>query len=363
MASFSTPVCETLGVRYPIFGFSHEPEVVVAIARAGGFPVLGLAREIPEHIPRLIEQVEHGLAGRPYGIDIMLPANVPRQADLASLRTRLPATHRDFVANLVERFDIKAPTRESFFTSQVRSEALFDKQIGAILDSRARAVATAIGLRTEFIDRAKERGKLTIALVGSPRHARKALSAGAEVLVAQGADAGGHTGPIGTMSLLPQIVELAGDTPVLAAGGIATGAQVLGSLAMGAQGAWLGTLWMGSRENRTPPGLLKRLVSSNSEDTVISRAHSGKPCRVVRSEWIDAWHEENAPAPLDMPMQQVLTGEAFAAITEHDDERLAYDAAGQSIFRINGLTTVADQMATLVEEMEAAWTQLQERMR
>lgn len=360
MAGIHTPICETLGIEHPIFGFSHEPDVVVAIAKAGGFPVLGLAREIPECIPDVIDTVERGLAGRPYGIDLMLPAKIPEQADLPSLRAELPQAHRDFVAHLRERFDIQPPRRESFFTSQVRSEKLFEQQISAVLDSNARAVATAIGLRQEFIDEARRRGKLTFSLVGSPRHARKALDAGAEVLVAQGYDAGGHTGTIGTLSLLPQIVELAGSTPVLAAGGIATGAQIVGCLAMGAQGAWLGTLWMGAQENRTPPGLLKRLIASGSEDTEISRAHSGKPCRVVRSEWIEAWKAPDAPVPLEMPMQQVLTGEIFAAIIEHDDERLAYDAAGQSVFRITRQTTVADQMATLVAEMDAAWRRLQD---
>ncbi len=359
MARFMTPISGTLGIELPIFGFSHEPDVVIAIARAGGFPVLGLAREMPEHIPDLIATVERGLAGRPYGIDLMLPANVPEQADLASLRSTIPSTHREFVAKLREQYGIAPPRREHFFTRHVRSERLFEQQITAVLDSGARAVATAIGLRQEFLEEARRRGKLTFSLVGSPRHARKALAAGVEVLVAQGYDAGGHTGPIGTLSLLPQIIALAGDAPVLAAGGIASGAQVLGCLAMGAQGAWLGTLWMGAEENHTPPGLLKRLIASGSDDTLITRAHSGKPCRVVRSEWIDAWHAPGAPVPLDMPMQQVLTGEAFASIAEHDDERLAYDAAGQSVFGITHPTTVAEQVATLKAEMDTAWKLLQ----
>ena len=137
--------------------------------------------------------------------------------------------------------------------------------------------------------------------------------------------------------------------------GIATGAQVLGSIGMGAQGAWLGTLWMAARENHTPPALLQRLVASRSEDTVITRAHSGKPCRVVRSDWIDAWSESAAPAPLGMPLQQVLTGDVFTAIHERNDARLIYEAAGQSVFGIQEETTIARQMARLVHEMDEAW--------
>ena len=358
-ANWRTPLCERLGIRHPIFGFSHSVDVAVAIAEAGGFPVVGLAREMPHEIPAILAEVERRMGDRPYGIDLMLPSKVPQAASIEGLRAALPAGHVDFVEGLRRRFDVTPPQKPSFFTTQVRSEALFDAQIEAVLASNARGVATAIGLRADLIERAKARGKLTFSLVGSVRHAKKALAMGVEVLVAQGYDAGGHTGPVGTLSLVPQIVAVAGDAPVLAAGGIATGAQVLGSIAMGAQGAWLGTLWMAARENHTPPALLARLIASGSEDTLITRAHSGKPCRVVRSDWIDAWTEPGAPEPLGMPMQQVLTGDVFAAIHEHDDARLIYEAAGQSVFAIEAPTTVAAQFERLVADMDAAWQRLQ----
>jgi NAD(P)H-dependent flavin oxidoreductase YrpB (nitropropane dioxygenase family) len=357
MTSFLTPLCERLGVPHPVFGFSHSVDVVAAIAEAGGFPVLGLAREMPDEIPHILAEVERRLGGLPYGVDLMLPSAVPQEASLDSLKESLPESHREFVAGLRERLEVKPPVKPSFFTSQVRSQALFESQIEQELGSSAIGVATAIGLNADLISRARAKGKVTFSLVGSLRHARKALDMGVDVLVAQGYDAGGHTGPVGTMSLVPQIVALAGERPVLAAGGIATGAQVLASLAMGAQGAWLGTLWMAARENHTPPGLMQRLIASGSEDTTITRAHSGKPCRVVKSEWIDAWYVPGAPAPLPMPLQQVLTGDVFASIHEHDDPRLIYEAAGQSVFAISEETTVARQMAQLLEELEQAWQQ------
>ncbi|RYY96253.1 MAG: nitronate monooxygenase, partial [Comamonadaceae bacterium] len=351
-------ICEQLGIRHPIFGFSHSVDVAVAIAEAGGFPVLGLAREMPHEIPHILADVQARMGAMPYGIDLMLPSQVPKEATIDELRAGLPAAHVEFVEGLRRRFDVEPPRKPSFFTTQVRSEALFNDQIEAVLASNARGVATAIGLRPDLIARAKARGKLTFSLVGSVRHAQKAMEMGVEVLVAQGYDAGGHTGPVGTLSLLPQIIAIAGDRPVLAAGGIATGAQVLGTIAMGAQGAWLGTLWMAARENHTPPALLRRLVESRSEDTLITRAHSGKPCRVVRSAWIDAWEQEGAPAPLGMPLQQVLTGDVFASMHEHDDADLIYEAAGQSVFAISEETTVARQFATLVADMDAAWSRL-----
>lgn len=350
-----TPICEQLGIQYPIFGFSHSIDVAVAIAEAGGFPVLGLAREALDELPAVIRQIEKRMESKPYGIDIMLPSNVPQQASLEDLRRSLPDELVAFVGSLRKRFEVEPPIAPSFFTTQVRSEAMFEEQMEAVLDSNAIAIATAVGLRRKLIDRAKQRGKMTFSLIGSVRHAQKALDMGIDVLVAQGYDAGGHTGPIGTLSLIPQIVGLAGNTPVLSAGGIATGGQILASIAMGAQGGWLGTLWLGAKENHTPSALLRRLIDASSEDTVITRAHSGKPCRVVRSDWIDAWQEEGAPAPLKMPLQQVLTGDIFTSIHQRNNERLIYEAAGQSVFGIQRETTVAEQMTQLVREMKDSW--------
>lgn len=353
-----TPLCDTLGIAHPIFGFSHSVDVVVAIAQAGGFPVLGLAREMPHEIPLILQAVDARMQGRPYGVDLMLPSQVPKQGNLQQMRAALPGAHVDFVQGLRERFAVPAPVKPSFFTTQVRSEALFESQIEQVLASNATGVATAIGLRADLIARAKARGKITFSLIGSTRHAQKALDLGVDVLVAQGYDAGGHTGSIGTFSLVPQIVAMAGSTPVLAAGGIGTGGQIVAALAMGAQGGWLGTLWMAAAENHTPPALLQRLVASGSEDTVITRAHSGKPCRVVRSDWIDAWAEAGAPEALPMPLQQALTGDVFASMHENDDPRTIYEAAGQSVFAIDKPTTIAAQMADLVAQMRQSLGQI-----
>ncbi|MFT0545594.1 NAD(P)H-dependent flavin oxidoreductase [Allopusillimonas ginsengisoli] len=358
MTQFHSELCERLGIRYPIFGFSHSVDVCVEIAKAGGYPVIGLAREMPEEVPEILRSIDARLNGMPYGIDLMLPSNVPEAGNINDLQQSLPGGHVDFVDGLRKRFDVKPPTKPSFFTTQVRSKALFDEQIEQVLASSATGIATAIGLSEDFISRAKALGKTTFSLVGSVRHAQKALAMGVDVLVAQGYDAGGHTGPVGTMSLVPQIIAVAGSAPVLAAGGIGTGQQVLASLAMGAQGAWLGTLWMGAKENHTSPALLNRLIASRSEDTTITYAHSGKPCRVVRSAWIDAWNEETSPAPLPMPQQQALIGDVFTSIHEHNQSELIYEAAGQSIFAIRSETTVAAQFQTLVTEMEEAMRRL-----
>jgi len=175
-----------------------------------------------------------------------------------------------------------------------------------------------------------------------------------DVLVAQGYDAGGHTGPIGTFTLVPQIVEASCGLPVLAAGGVGCGRQVAAAFGLGAQGVWLGTAWLAAQEHGTPPVLLKKLLDARSEDTVLTRAHSGKPCRVVRSAWSDEWAAKGAPDALPMPYQQALIGDLLAAIEEHEVEPLVYEAAGQSIAWFNELTNVRDIVSRLVRETNEA---------
>lgn len=357
--TWTTPLAERLGIARPIFGFSHAPAVVAAICRAGGYGVLGVARESPADIPAMIAALRDAVGAAPFGVDLMLPAGMP--ADDAQARAgvaALPAAHRAFVESLRTRFAVPPATRPHFFADTVRTRALFDGQVDAVLASDASGVATAVGLPPEVVARVRASGKTAIALVGSVRHARAALAAGAQVLVAQGYDAGGHTGPIGTFSLVPQVVDAAGEVPVLAAGGVGTGAQIAAALALGAQGAWLGTVWLGAAENSTHPALLRRLVAAGSEDTTITRAHSGKPCRVVRSGWTDAWSAPDAPEPLPMPWQHALTGSLLAAIEEHGIESLMYEAAGQSVAWVERVEPVADIVARLDRDTATALARL-----
>ena len=356
--AWRTPVCTLLGIERPIFGFSHTLEVAAAISLAGGYGVFGVARELPERIPELLARLREAVGGRPFGVDLMLPAGMPERSDPAAVQAAIPSAHRAFVEDLRRRHAVPPATRPTFFTETVRSRELFARQVDAVLASDVDGVATAVGLPPDVVARVREAGKTTLSLVGSPKHARAALAAGAQVLVAQGYDAGGHTGSIGTMSLVPQVVEAAGGVPVIAAGGIATGAQVAAGLALGAQGAWLGTAWLGAIENRTHPMLLAKLVAAGSEDTTITRAHSGKPCRVVRSAWSDAWAAPGAPEPLAMPWQQALTGELLAAVEEHGIEPLVYEAAGQGVAWLQGEETVAAIFARLVSQTDAAMARL-----
>jgi NAD(P)H-dependent flavin oxidoreductase YrpB (nitropropane dioxygenase family) len=236
----------------------------------------------------------------------------------------------------------------------VRSEETAARQIDVVLASDVDLFACGIGSPVEAIREAKAGGKKVLSLVGAPKHARAALASGVDMLVAQGYDAGAHTGTIGTFSLVPQIVDLARDIPVLAAGGVATGRHIAASLALGAAGVWIGTAWLVTKESHTHPLVMKKLLAAGSEDTVISRADSGKTLRQIRTSWSDEWAATDAPAALKMPYQDILVGDLLGAIEQHEIEPLMHSPAGQSIAMFNEETTTAAIMAKLVKDAEAA---------
>jgi NAD(P)H-dependent flavin oxidoreductase YrpB (nitropropane dioxygenase family) len=224
-----------------------------------------------------------------------------------------------------------------------------------VLESSVNMFACGIGAPPEVLRRAKALGKTTLALIGSPHHVQRAVAAGVDMLVAQGYDAGAHTGPIGTYSLVPQIVDAAGDVPVLVAGGVATGRHVAAGLAMGAAGVWIGTAWLLSEEHQEHmhPVNTEKLKAAGSGDTVITRSESGKTFRQVRSGWSQEWEAEDAPKPLKMPYQDVLVGDLLGAIEEHDIEPLIHSGAGQSIGYFDEVRSVQVIMDDLVEEASA----------
>jgi NAD(P)H-dependent flavin oxidoreductase YrpB (nitropropane dioxygenase family) len=347
-----TAICDRLGIHYPIFGFSHSMEVTAAITNAGGFGVYGATRDMPDAISTRLAQIRSMVGDRPFGVDLLLPSGMADKSDWAAAEAQIPEAHKEFVKYLRQKYQVPEPTGKSFFSSVVRSKELFEAQADAVLKSDASLFASAIGTPPHLIRRAKETGKVTLSLVGAPKHVAHAKAADVDLLVAQGYDAGGHTGPIGTMSLVPQIVDAAGDVPVLAAGGIADGRQIAASLAMGAQGVWLGTVWLATEEHRLNRHILAKLLKAGSADTVLTRSHSGKTCRVVRTAWSEEWDAEGAPKPLKMPYQHVLIGELLTGVMEHEIEPLMYEGAGQGVAWCNEVTTVGQVVERLVRETQ-----------
>lgn len=359
----NTTLCRQLGMRYPIFGFSHSVDVTVALANAGCFPIYGATRDMPDAIEAHLQEIREriGSEGR-FGVDLLLPSGVGSETDRAAVVAGLPEEHKAFVEHLRSKYQVPAATKATFFSSQVRSQQLFAEQIDAVLGSSADAFAAGIGLPASVIQRAAQCGKFTISLVGSAKHARAAKEAGVNLIVAQGADAGGHTGSIGTYSLVPQVVEAAGDTPVVAAGGVGHGRHIAGALGLGAQGVWLGTAWLTSREHKFNEVLLRQVLAARGEDTVISKSHSGKSARLIRSGWSDEWDAPGAPKPLAMPFHQVLTGELLAGVEEHGIEALSYTGAGQGVGWFNELQTVEEIVERLMAETRSALGDMNARL-
>ena len=353
--SLRTPICDRLGLQAPIFGFAHSLEVTAAISLAGGMGVFGATRDTPQEIAENLVTLRAMSGEHPFGVDLVLPRGMPDLDDREAIEEQIPGAHRAFVEDLIERYQVPPASGPGMRSRFVRSEEVAERQIDAVLASDVDLFACGIGMPAEAVERAKADGKTTLALVGAPRHAEAALAAGADLLVAQGYDAGAHTGVIGTMSLVPQIVELAGDVPVLAAGGIATGAQIVASLALGAQGVWLGTAWLATREHGLHDIVVDKLLAAGSADTVISRADSGKTLRQIRTSWSDEWSATEAPEPLKMPYQDILVGDLLGAIDEHQIEALMHVPAGQSVAFIKERSTVADVMTRLVAEAEEAF--------
>jgi NAD(P)H-dependent flavin oxidoreductase YrpB (nitropropane dioxygenase family) len=312
-----TALTELLGVRHPIVGFNRSPAVVAAVTDAGGLGVLAASMYTPAELDAQLTWIEREVGGRPYGVDLLVPEKFASADLIAGLRAQIPAGHIAFVRELLDRYGIPpAPQpagHDEIFAqfTPAGAEALLD----VAFRHRIALVAGALGTAPPgLVRRAKAAGVVVAALVGRAEHARRQLDAGVDVLVAQGTEAGGHTGTIATMVLTPEIVEVAGGRPVLAAGGIASGRQMAAALALGAAGVWCGSVWLSSAEDIANRAVKDKFLAAGSADTVRSPTRTGKPARQLRTAWHDAWDGPGSPPPLPMPLQSMLVDEAWERI-------------------------------------------------
>jgi len=299
-----------------------------------------------------VAEIRELVSDKPFGVDLVLPPGMPEHNSRQAIEAEIPQQHKDFVQGLIDKYQVPEATQPGMRTRFIRSTEIEQAQLRAVLDSDVDMFACGIGAPPDAVAEAKDKGKVTLALIGSPHHVQRSIQAGVEILVAQGYEAGAHTGPIGTYALVPQIVDAAGDIPVLAAGGVATGRHIAAALAMGAQGVWMGTAWLLSAEHQghMHPVNTRKLIEAGSGDTVITRSESGKTFRQVRTAWSQEWEAEGAPAPLKMPYQDVLVGDLLGAIEEHDIEPLIHSGAGQSVGYFNQVRPVQQIMDALVAE-------------
>ncbi|MEU6546149.1 nitronate monooxygenase family protein [Streptomyces sp. NPDC046859] len=354
-----TELSTTLGVEHAVFGFTPFPAVAAAISRAGGFGVLGAVRyTAPDDLARDLDWIDAHVGGLPYGLDVVMPATKVEGVAEADVEAMIPDGHRRFVQDTLAKYGVPelpageaAGWRITGWMEQVargQLDVAFDHPIGLL--------ANALGSPpADVVARAHDQGVLVAALAGSARHARKHKDAGIDVVVAQGYEAGGHTGEIASMVLTPEVVEEVHPLPVLAAGGIGSGQQVAAALALGAQGVWLGSLWLTTTEaDLHSPALLRKLLAATSSDTVRSRALTGKPARQLRTEWTDAWDGPDSPGTLPMPLQGLLVAEAVSRIQRHEVEPLLGTPVGQIVGRMTSERTVREVFDDLTRGFERA---------
>jgi NAD(P)H-dependent flavin oxidoreductase YrpB (nitropropane dioxygenase family) len=315
-----TAFTELVGVEHPIVGFNRSPGVVAEVTNAGGLGVLAASAYTPAELDAQLTWIDQQVAGRPYGVDLVVPekfAAADPDDVIASLRAQIPEGHFAFVRDLLARYDIpeapQAPDRSQRLANwnPDGALALLDVAFGHPIALIANALGTP---PPGLVTRAKQAGVPVAALVGQPKHAVRQLTAGVDLLIAQGTEAGGHTGTIATMVLTPEIVDLASGRPVLAAGGIASGRQMAAALALGADGVWCGSVWLSSAEDVANTATKDKFLAATSSDTLRSRTRSGKPARQLRSAWHDEWEGPGGPPPLPMPLQPLLVSEAWQRI-------------------------------------------------
>jgi NAD(P)H-dependent flavin oxidoreductase YrpB (nitropropane dioxygenase family) len=349
-----TDLCQRAGIHYPIFAFSHCRDVVAAVSLAGGMGVLGTTRYSPEQLERELTWLDGKLDGKPYGVDLIFAGEAAGGVD------ELPEGHRQFVRSLVERFGIPPSSGNTLEQHGVGRNLVMTAQHAREIWDVAqrhpvRLLASALGpAPAEIAAVAKTKGMLIAGLIGRVEHVRRHVAGGSDLVVATGTEAGGHCGEIGTLTLVPQIVRAAGDLPVLAAGGIATGEQIAACLALGAQGVWTGSLWLTTTESDLDPIVKRKLVAARSEDTIRSTAMTGKPSRQLANAWVRAWHEPGAPAPLPSPWQGMLNEGALVGAYERRMEDLMGTPAGQGIGLMRHEESVRDVFHRLLEEYGTA---------
>lgn len=353
-------LCKRLGIELPIFAFTHCRDVAVAVSRAGGMGVLGAAGFTAEQLKNELDWMTQQLGDLPFGIDVIMPKKL-EQGAVTDLQAMIPEEHKAWIETVLQRHGVAALPAD---VGGIRGEEIgwtHDLARGlldvALQYPTLKVMVNALGTPPDdLLAECHARGILVGALAGHVKHAVAHKKGGVDFVIAQGTEAGGHTGEVTTMVLVPQVVDAVAPLPVLAAGGIANGRQIAAALALGAQGVWCGSVWLTSRESEVEPAQRKKLLAATSNDTVRSRVISGKPARMLRSEWTDAWEKNDCPGFLPMPLQGMLVQEAHLRIARSQKDELVFYPCGQTVGLCNEerdcKSIIADMLGEYVETVE-----------
>jgi NAD(P)H-dependent flavin oxidoreductase YrpB (nitropropane dioxygenase family) len=347
-----TQLARDLGLEFPIFAFSHCRDVVAAVSRAGGMGVLGALYFTPDELEMELKWIDDHVDGKPYGVDLVMPAKVelPEGVNPEDLEGQLEAmiTQKVLAEHNVPHLPEDAPHAHQLLGW---TDATARPQLEIALQHSPKLLVNALGPPpADIVQTCHEHDMLVAALASSPRHAQKHREIGVDIVVAQGTEAGGHTGEISSVVLWPQVIDAVAPAPVLAAGGIANGGQIAAALAMGAQGVWTGSIWLTVAESDMTELVMDKLLEADSTQTVRSRALSGKPARQLKTEWTDAWDRPDCPGTLPMPLQFMLVSDVMTRVARANNRELTGMPVGQVVGMMNEVRPVREVMQTLVEE-------------
>ena len=357
-------VCDILEIEYPIvlagMGGASTPELAAAVSNAGGLGVLGAAACQPEELREWIQRTR-SMTDKPFGVDTLLPASVRRAAQKAG-DTPDPKDdpmeqlkgHMAFAQQFMQQESLEKPSnpaKPKEGSLPVFSKEFFEAQMQVIVEEKVPVYAAGLGNPGPWMDEFRFSGTKVMAVVGAVRHAVQVASINLDVIVAQGHDAGGHNSPVGAMALIPQVVDAVGDIPVLGAGGISDGRGVAAAMMLGAAGAWIGTAFLAAEESGILQHQKEALVEGTEEGTVISRSVTGKPARIIRSKWTDAW-EQAEINPLPMPYQGAVSGPVMAAASRDGRADVNPGFAGQGMGMIDAIRPAKDIFADIVASAE-----------
>ncbi len=323
--SLETAICEQLGIEYPVFAFNHCRDVIAAVSNGGGIGVLGATGLSPEGILAEGKWLRKN-TDKPIGMDILLPAKVPGKGTKKDLFDSIPKENIEFMSKLRKELDLPtAPAAQSTNPNVMDlgvggTQASQMEQIEAICEAKPDVFAGGLGMNPEAVEKCHSAGIKVISLVGNVRQARKVAAWGVDYIVAQGTEAGGHTGRIGTLALVPLVVDAVKPIPVIAAGGIGGGRGLAASLALGAVGVWTGTIWLTAHENPLEDFIKDRLIGATEEDAVITRAHTGKTARSLKTKFIEYWEQPGAPEPTNAPFQAMYLPVPWGVSTENPNK-------------------------------------------
>jgi NAD(P)H-dependent flavin oxidoreductase YrpB (nitropropane dioxygenase family) len=364
----SSALCERFGIDFPLFAFSHCRDVVAAVTNAGGFGVLGATAYTPEQLDRELAWIDEHVHGKPYGADIIVPAKFEGKGENLSrtqLVDRIPDEYRGFVAQLLAEHGIEAES-----TPRIGGSALTGdtgrELLEVAMSHPIKLIANALGVPPDYmIEAGRERGVPVAALVGAKEHAVKQVAAGVDLIVAQGTEAGGHCGEVTTLVLIPEVLNalaaVGSDIPVLAAGGIVTGRQMAAAVAMGADGAWTGSVWLTTEEAETAPHTVQKMLAATSRDTVRSAGRTGKPSRQLVSDWTDAWlPHADGHQTLPLPLQSMLAEPVLRRIDALADQghrgaqELATYFVGQGVGLMDRVKPAREVVLEFIDDYLAA---------